>query len=289
MSENSKMIEPDALAKALADIQELAKGHSSRGTSTTKVEEDAGEAAASQVCVGGDSARGEWPGGKQEAAGGDNIEENGTDYNGAAAMAKSVFTKLAKGEALTAEEMVLAKAAGMCKGDDEDDEEEEVEEEAMKSLFDHAKDNEAVRKGFEVSDFLTNFADVVSKAITSSESRVVSRVLSALSKETESQGDFQKSLASALSNFAEVTTLQAQRIEQVESSPARGPKSHMRALEKSFSGDSGDQLSKSQISDTLVDMVQKGLCSATEVVRYETTSHLPAPLRDKMVAHRNGR
>ena len=65
MSEE-KTANADAISKALQDLAELSKGHSSRGTVTTKVEAMSGESGASQLHhTANNSNSGGWAGSKE--------------------------------------------------------------------------------------------------------------------------------------------------------------------------------------------------------------------------------
>ena len=87
--------------------------------------------------------------------------------------------------------------------------------------------------------------------------------------------------------------MQSQRIEQLESTPSRAPKSAT-AVEKSF-GSGGDspqgeeQLSKSQVLDTMTRMVESGDLSATEVVKFESTNALSPEMDSSVRAYLQGR
>ncbi len=301
MSDNK--VQQEDVAKALSALRALSKGHESRGTSTTEVPAMEGESGATQVYHTPDNSDpGGWSGSSAEEipedGAADGIEENGTDYSGRGMM-KSILNKIAKGLPLTAAEYNLLKGA-MPEDDDEDedkaykamDEDCDDDEEMGKSLRDHAGEEEAVSKGLEVSEFLSGFATVIARSLDSLESRVVRRLTSTVSEGAEATETFNKSLASALTNLAEAVSLQGQRIDQLESTPARGPKSQqsVAAIEKSFGGNAAQEsLSKSQFTDTLVDLVQKGHVSAQEVIKFESTGQISSATRDKVSAHRSGR
>ena len=311
MSENK--VKQEDVAKALSALRALSKGHESRGTSTTEVPRMEGESGATQVYHTPDNSDpGEWAGTREQEVADDGatdgIEENGTDYSGHALIMKGIMDKIAKGRSLTASEYSLLKGAMSKAGDpgedrDSDDEEldkiggEEVEVE--KSLQNHAAEDDAVSKGLEVSEFLSGFANVISKSFDSLEDRMsrrqakqLKKVTGAVSEGAEANESFNKSLASALTNLAEAVSLQGQRLDQLESTPARGPKSQqsVAAIEKSFAGRAdAENLSKSQISETLVDMVQKGQASAQEVIKFESTGQITTALHAKVSAHRSGR
>ena len=315
---NAKTVDQANLAKALATLQDLAKGHSSRGTNTTKVEsmQNSGVGAGSssgstQVHhTPGNSDPGSWAGSTAqtvpEDGATDGIAADGTDYAGTAKMLKSIEAKLSKGIPLTAEEFSvwksaaasLTKAAPGKKDDKEDEEdgkpdflkakmEEEDEDKACKSLSDHAADNAQVQQGLEVSEFLAGFAEVVSKSLDSMESRIVGRVMGAISSVSADNGEFQKSLAGALADFAAVSSLQSQRIDQVESTPARASRNEgVTAIEKGgVSGPDDDNLTKSMVADALVDMVKKSLASVDDVVRFDSTGILSPSLEQKVRKH----
>lgn len=241
MSEE-KTIETEALSKALSKLQELSKGHSSRGTNTTAVESMQGEGGATQLHhTPNNSNSGGWAGSKEKEvpANGatDSIAENGTDYVAQSKMSKSIMIKLAKGLELTPQEKAyydfVVKGAAMDdeakKGfdmdeDDKDKKEEKEMDKAKKSLTEHAQENETVKEGLDVSEFLSEFAGVFAKSLAGLEDRMSARlsaVESKVSEEFGNQADFSKSLAGAISDLAEVTTVSAKRLDNVEAAPAR--------------------------------------------------------------------
>ena len=316
---SEKQVAMETVSKALEQLQDLAKGHSSRGTATTKVESmrdasvGAGSSAgATQVHhTPSNSDPKSWAGSVArdcpEDGATDAIEENGMDYKGGAQMVKSILVKLAKGLPLTAEESAVYSA--IAKGDlkmmheDEDDKKDEAkkamdkeddDKEMGKSLSDHAQAHEEVQKGLELSAFLKGWTDVQEKALVSTEGRILSQVQKSLQGLADTQESFNGELAKSIASLAEVLALQSQRIEQIEATPARGPKSQVAAVEKSFGAggvapEGGESLSKSQVLDTMVDMVQKGKISATDVVKFESTSQLTPAMEKAVHAHRSGR
>lgn len=318
---SDKQVSQETVAKALEALQDLAKGHSSRGTATTAVEsmQQAGvgagsSAGASQIHhTASNSDPGTWAGSGQrrspENGASDAVDENGTDYRGGAEMVKSILSKLARGIPLNAREAQVyadfakgsfgadekeekaEKAFPPPKGKDED-EDEDKEKEMGKSLAQHAEANEEVRKGFEMSSFLAGWADVQSQALSSTQDRILGEVSKGLDSLAGRQENFNGVLAKSLASLGEVLALQAQRIEQLESTPARGPKSvGVEPVAKSFQGGEpeGEKLNKSIILDVMSDMVVKGELSATEVVKFESTSMLTPELESRVRAHRSGR
>jgi len=317
MSEE-KTVAEESISKALETLQDLAKGHNSRGTATTHVESmrDAGvgagsDAGSTQVFhTPSNSDPGTWAGTGQrkspEDGATDGVAEDGTDYSGSAEMVKSVMEKVAKGEAITSTEralieLALEKSGGMFtnfsgtgkksmdKDEDDKDDKDEKGKPFGKSLEDAASENEDVAKGLEVSSFLSGWADVHGEALRGVEARIDKSLRAAHSEQREYNAELAKSVA----GLAEVLTIQAQRIEQLESTPARAPKSAT-AVEKSFGagGDvapEGEQLSKSQVLDTMTRMVESGDLSATEVVKFESTNALTPELDSAVRAYRSGR
>lgn len=313
---SEKTVSTEDLSKALEQLQDLAKGHNSRGTATTNVESmrDAGagagsDAGSTQVFhTASNSDPGTWAGSGQrkspEDGATDGVSENGTDYSGTAEMVKSVMEKVAKGQDISDTERALidlavSKGGGMFtnfagtgkksldKDKDDEKSEKKDEKEVEKSLTDYASDNEEVAKGLEVSSFLQGWAEVQAETISAVESRLAKSIAGA----AEEQNSFNSDLAKSVSQLAEVLTIQAQRIEQLESTPARGPKS-AQAVEKSFGAGGevapqGELLTKSQVSDALTEMVQKGDLPAVEVVKFESTGQLSADLDAKVRAHYN--
>jgi hypothetical protein len=324
MSED-KTVAVESVAKALETLQDLAKGHSSRGTATTNVESmrDAGagagsDAGSTQVFhTPANSDPGTWAGTGQrtspEDGATDGVDEDGTDYSGSAEMVKSVMEKAASGQTLNdIDKAVLAAAlskGGMftnfsgtgkkSKADDDDksekvekacDEDDKDDDDKKKNPFAKSLEaNEDVAKGLEVSSFLSGWADVQGEALRGVEARLAKSLSSAHGEQRE----YNTELAKSIVGLAEVLTLQSQRIEQLESTPARGPKSAT-AVEKSFGAGGAEpqgeeQLTKSQVLDTMTQMVVSGDLSATEVVKFESTNALTPDIDSQVKAYRLGR
>ncbi len=324
-----KQLAQETISKALASLQDLAKGHSSRGTATTAVESmreggvgagsDAGSTQVHHTPANSDP--GGWAGSRSmdcpEDGATDHIEEDGTDYKGVSGgLMKSILEKIEKGQALTEAEAYVFKSvmekAGMAyakkdKDDDkmdkahkppfmkDDDKKDKDDDEAKKSLTEHASENADVQKGLEMSPFLAGWAQVQADAHTSAEQRIVSRLNKSLADIDASNATFQAEMAKSVAALAEVLTAQAQRMEQLESTPARGPKSvSAQPVEKSFGAggeptQGGEEMSKSLVLDTMIDMVQKGKLHSQEVVKFESTNELRPDLYQAVLAHRSGR
>lgn len=330
-----KKVAQETVSKALESLLDLAKGHSSRGTATTAVDSmrDAGAGAGGsggpQVFhTPSNSDPKGWAGStpmpEAEDGAHDDIDENGTDYKGVShGLRKSIMEKLSKGQALTEAEMYVLKSI-LAKGSDKDDDmdkgsygpspadsaatggkvpvkkgkgsdDDDDDDDMGKSLSDVASENEDVSKGFEMSSFLSGWARVQSDYMQAVEDRIVGRVSKSLAQQAQEDAAFQVELAKSIGALAEVMALQGQRLEQVEATPARGPKSAQtpQVVEKSF-GHGGapqpEQLQKSQVLDTMLDMVHKSLIPAGEVVKFESTGELREDLYQAVLAHRsNGR
>jgi len=328
-----KKIEQGDLAKAITALQELAKGHSSRGTATTAVETMVGESGSTQLFhTDSNSDPGSWAGSSWRGEGWeDMIEANGTDLRAVRKLGKSIATgimaKLAKGEALTARELGFVNKGGLnfLKDDDKkadkadkalppkkddddvekaaahDDEEEDKKlirdmvkpeavkkSEVQKSLLDYSRENADVNAGFEVSEFLSGFVQVMNKSLQSMEARITDRIISAIAKSDADAGEVSKSMAGALASLGEVLAAHTQRIDQLEAAPARAPKS---ALIKSGAvpspvdggGSEFDSLTKSQVTERLLDLVKKSEATPHDVIKYDSTGFLSPELMRKVV------
>lgn len=302
------------LEKSLAALKnELSKGHNSRGTNTTAVESmrDGGvgagsSAGATQVFhTPNNSDPGTWAGTSQSKIDNDGdtdlVDENGTDL-------KAVMSKVRKGQVLTADEVAfLEKAMGGLFGKEADDDSDEDEEESKdgekpafgakkakkakdcdpkdmeKSFADLASEDEDVAKGLEVSEFLEGFVRQISKSLDLMEERICRRVENRIETTQARSEAVQKSLAGAVAEIGQVTVLTAQRMDQVESGPARAPLAvqNVEAIEKGQA--TAKTLTKSLVMPILEDLVIKGQASAHEVIKYESVGELSPALKDKVL------
>lgn len=306
----------DEIQKGLSVLADLAKGHSGKGTPSTEVTSMTGQGGPTQVFhTASNSDPGAWAGSSfsavPENGTTDSISSNATDYTAQAKMAKSIMDKVAKGEALNAFERTFFKgmmADNAEKGgnpfakDKEDvdkggnpfakdkDKDDDKDKEVVKSLADHAAENETVQKGLEVSEFLAAWATVMTKSLASTKAEIVAEVRRMLVAESSDRGEFNKSLAGAVHALGQGVALQSQRVQQLEATPARGPRSapSMHVIEKSGPGpqiDSNNPLegiSKSQALTAMVDMVEKSQLHPTEVVKFESTGVLTPELAQRV-------
>ena len=312
-----KKVEQETVAKAISALRELSKGHSSGPTNATKVETMVGESGSTQIFhTASNSDPKSWAGSTWTAEQWDDfISSNGTDLESVRKMAKSIVDKLAKGQALTANELGFVTKGGLnfLKKDDEDKEkaekafppkkEEEVEkghsDEAEdkklvkemvkpgamnKSFGDLASEEPAVRQGFEVSEFLAGFGAVMGKSLAAMEARL----MNAIASEARESTDMSKSLAEALANLGDVLSAHAQRLEQIEVAPARAPKSLTKGGDVAPRAEGGESLTKSQVEELMVDMVQKGLIDKRDVLKFNHTGEMTPETAAKVTKYRRG-
>ncbi len=164
-----------------------------------------------------------------------------------------------------------------------------------KSLAGAVSENETLRKGIEVSEFLAEFAKSFAIGLQGTEARitrnVIGQVLGALNEFTGSQANFNKSLAEAVVSIGHGINGTIQQAEQVAQAPAGPPKSQLRAMPQQQPGNvnvlqkgqqQGNQLSKAQILDQMSDLVVKGKLNSLEVIKYESTNQM-SPATEDMV------
>lgn len=114
-----RKIETGDLHKALSALQDIAKGHSSGSTATTKVESMVSESGATQLFhTASNSDPGGWAGSSWRGEGWeDMIEANGTDLGAVRKLGKSIargiMAKLNKGLPLSARETAFVSKGGM--------------------------------------------------------------------------------------------------------------------------------------------------------------------------------
>jgi len=305
------------LKKALDGLQELSKGHASRGTAATQVETMSGVSGSPQIFhTASNSNPGSWAGSTEsmvpDNGASDSIDANGTDYH--ARMTKSIMDKLSSGVALTKSEydFVNKGQLTMVPGDkaekglppfkkdgDEDEDDKGKDDKGKddkkpfgKSLAALAAESDELNKGFEISSFLSDFVETISKALDNQEKRILQAQRADLVAFAQEQGGFQKSLAGSLGALGAWVAQSTQRLDQVEQTPARGPKSQVSSyVEKSFAGApaSEEQLSKSQVAAELVGMVHDKQIPADSVIKFELSNDISPELMGRVHARRNGR
>jgi hypothetical protein len=197
--------------------------------------------------------------------------------------------------------VTLAKA-----DNDDDDEKEKWEKEKRfgKSLEAMAQESPTVQQGIEVSTFLAEFAkafgskmDQIEKSVhdqvTFGVNHILEQVGQYMDGRFDEQGEFNKSLADAIVNIGHgVAGNIEQTIEQGEQ-PVGPPRSQLQVLpggqqvlQKSFDGaPGGEQLSKSQITEAMTDLVIKGELNALEVSKFDMTGELRPDIQERVVKH----
>lgn len=314
----SDTVSLDTVTKSLEALKDVViKGHSSKGTVTTAVESMQGQGGATQVFhTPSNSNPGSWAGSVSrdvpENGATDAIDANGTDYNGGAQMVKSILDKLAKGAPVTAQEFALVKSA-MEKGFpfDKEDKDEDKDKKKVEKAQDKEDDKEGkpfgkslaeepgVAEGFEVSAFLESWSNGIAKSMEALESRLARRIDQRIAQFESNQAGFQKSLAVALSNVGDTVVMTAQRMDQIESAPARAPKAvqNVAFAKGGYGGEapsagediiskalSGDYRSKEVVGDIIADLVIKGQADAMDAVRFNSNGTLTPILQKKVAA-----
>jgi hypothetical protein len=190
-----------------------------------------------------------------------------------------------------------------AKADEDKDTPDPDERDKAYKSFEAMQDNETVQQGVEVSGFLAEFAKAFGSRMDQIEKSLGDRVVEAtnfmleqvggyMDSRFEEQGEFNKSLADAVVNIGHGVAGNMEQVQQVAEMPAGPPKSQLQVLpggaqpmEKSFGGPQGEQLSKGQISEALVDLVQKGQVNPLEVSKYDMTGEIRPDLQDQVVKH----
>lgn len=158
-----------------------------------------------------------------------------------------------------------------------------------KSFEDVMKGSDTLQKGIELSGFLADFAKAFGTGLQNLDARTSSMIEQStnamlqqlggyLDERFAEQAAFNKSLAEAVVSIGHGVAGTIEQTNQMAQAPAGAPKSHLRAVQpvqKSFAGDQqGNQMSKSQKLDVMVDLVEKGQLNSLEVCKFETTGQL---------------
>lgn len=192
-----------------------------------------------------------------------------------------------------------------------DDTTDEAEADAAKSFSGAVDASLELQKGLELSPFLYEFTRAVGEALSGSEARVtksLSKVLApyvarveaiekALVDYSTDQGDFNKSLAEAVVGIGQTVGGNVEAATQAASQPVGPPKSQARAtaptdgiqvINKSGPGGLDMDLNKAQLTDAMVEMVQKGKLNALDVVKFEGNGEILPSTRQKVIAYISG-
>lgn len=297
----SSHIDEADLNKALSNIESLTKSKGAGKTNSTKVESMVGEGGSTQIFhTASNSDPGQWAGSKAEdvpgnGVGVDKVSDNGTDLR----MSKSILAKIAKGQDLSEDEKkFVAKAMkeqddvekGMMppqlqgKGDkDEEDEKDDKAPPFGKSLAQSAAEDQSLRHGFEVSDFLKSLVNKLSDRLDQME-KSFSKSIAAV---REDQSTMAKSLLAGIGDVGTVVGASHRKLEAVEQGAARAPKSasaSASALSKSMGGE-GQPLSKALVGDVLEVMMKSKECTPTDVLKFDATGEISRELEGKVRAY----
>lgn len=274
----------ETLAKALEQLQDLAKSAATSEAANAPME------APTQISHQPNSNQPVWAGSKQEQ-----VPGGGLDFQvgepGLAGLLAGMIRKLSKGQPLTAGEKEIRnsilKSSGADKEDESGDEDEEDDEDMGKSLVDASQDNEEVRKGLELSGFLKGWVEAQADALASTEKRLT-KSLAAVSK---SQEAVSSDIAKSLEVLAGVLAVQQQRIEQLEAAPAGAPRTIQASnyVEKSFAQTAPKQdLNPAQVSKVIGEMMEKGLATPDELIKFDSTHSMTADLQRRVAEFRKG-
>lgn len=310
----------DKVKKSLAALQDIAKGHASGGTSTTKVESMTGQGGATQIYhTPANSDPGSWAGSvaRDVAENGatDDIAANGTDYGGNGNMVKAIMDKIAKGQPVTAAEYKVLEKGMMPFGKDKKDKDDDDADDVEKGFEDKDKDEDKtitksisedddLAKGFDVVPFLEQWSAQVTKAIDARldamSKSITKHINTRISAQQADSGVITKSLADAMASVGATVVATHERLESLESTPARGARSvaGVQAIQKgSYAGAeddyiskalNGDPMAKAEVADALADMVTKGLCSPQEAILFDSVGHISTGLLNKVRSFNRG-
>ena len=179
-----------------------------------------------------------------------------------------------------------------------DAQDEEEEEEVQKSFTESLKEEDAVEKAFEVSEFLEIIAEGIGEHIDGFGSRLEkslstqNEVIGMIAKTLTATADVIKSLGSELAEQKMLVKSLSEQVEELAQQPV-GRKSVVNArevqtLQKSFGvRDNGGQapalrLTKPVVVDMLVKSFEKGEISGNVVTVFETSGYLPPEVRQRL-------
>jgi hypothetical protein len=188
----------------------------------------------------------------------------------------------------------------------ESEKEQAGKEEVAKSLEQAAQESEVLRPALEMSPILVELVkaldsrmQMMEKSLQEAQVATANAQLEAIGEfvgeRFEQQGEFNKSLADVVVGIGHgvAGTIEHQVAEGQQ--PVGPPKSQMRVIDggqsnnpqvapqvvqKSFEGPAGQDLTKSQIADEMIDMVQKGQLSSVEVCKFDMTGEVRPDLME---------
>jgi hypothetical protein len=178
--------------------------------------------------------------------------------------------------------------------------EQATQEPVAKSLEQAAQENATLRPALEMSPILVELVkaldsrmQMMEKSLQETQVNTANGMLEAIGEfvggRFAEQGEFNKALADVVTGIGHgvAGTIEHQVVEAQQ--PVGPPKSQMRVIDggqaqqpqvnpqvvqKSFEGPAGQDLTKSQITDEMIDMVQKGQLSSVEVCKFDMTGEV---------------
>lgn len=203
----------------------------------------------------------------------------------------------------------------------ENDEDSKIEPDAKKSLGGAIAGTEHLKKGIEMSPILAEFARAMGVALEGVEARTAARVTKSLVDVVAPlvgrveniekslgafsgvQGEFNKSFAEAMLGIGQQVAGSVEVASQAATGPVGGPRSQLRAIpggqgqqgvqavQKSFGAGgldtSGEAFAKSQITDTMFELVKGGQLNQLDLVKFESSGEMNPAVRQMVVGKLN--
>jgi hypothetical protein len=145
-----------------------------------------------------------------------------------------------------------------------------------------------MRQGFEMSTFLKDQTQAISKSLEGIEERLAARLDSQVAALRNEYATMAKSLTDYVGDVGTVAGATMRKLESLENSAARPPKSAVaanNALNKSLGAPNGEPLSKALVSAALHEMMVKREITSLDAIKFDTTGELPRDLEAKVRVH----
>jgi len=242
----------------------------------------------------------------------DGISSGGTDYNGRGGKARKAQEdegdmpySRKQGRAEAEEEGMEAAPEGEEEAEPEG-QDEESEEKSKKAIpnppsitrpggggvrrsmaksQEFATEEENVRKGVEVSEFLY----YLRKSINDTFSDMERRLRAQIEVQHDERGEFAKSLAEGVVGIRSRLEKSVTTVEEEENAPAHAPKSITKGIEASASDVNKSledvRVQRQQTLDSLVDMLQKGQVQPLDVTKFELYGELRPEIAKSLQNH----
>jgi len=212
-------------------------------------------------------------------------------------------TKPVEGAPMSGEDDSASSAPKTNAGANTDD---EIEPDAKKS-FDSVVDSSIeIQKGLEISPFLYELTRAFGSSASSLEDAVKSlgslvkslsyelaEVKKSVAANNAHQDEFNKSLATAVVGIGEAVSATADATAAQAHMPVSAPKSQMRQGDVQVLAKSQDasepELSKSQVSDIMFDLVKSGELNHMEVLKFETSGQIDPKVKRQVISRYNSK